>query len=143
MARIEKTIIINAPIEKVFNYVEDSNNLPEIWSSLVEVKDVERIPNGGTKFGWMYKMTGVRFEGTTETTEYVANQRLVTKNKGGVSSIITWTFESEDGGTKLTIEVDYTVNIPVLRKLAETLLVKLNENEADLLLANLKAKMET
>ena len=136
-----KTIIISAPVEKVFNYVEDPTNLPEIWSSLVEVKDVERLPNGGTKLGWVYKMTGVRFEGTTETTEYVANQRLVTKNKGGVSSIITWTFESEDD-TKVTFEVDYTLNIPVLRKLAEPLLVKLNENEADLLLSNLKAKME-
>lgn len=143
MARIEKIIIINAPIEKVFNYVEDPTNLPEIWSSLVEVKDVERLPNGGTKYGWLYKMTGVRFEGTTETTEYVTNQRLVTDNKGGVSCIIAWTFKSEDSSTKLTFEVDYTVNIPVLRKLAEPLLVKLNENEADLLVGNLKAKMET
>ena len=37
---------------------------------------------------------------------------------------------------------DYTVHLPVLRKLAESFLVRANENEGDVLLANLEAKME-
>jgi len=142
MAKVEKTITINAPVEKVFGYVEEPANLPEIWPSLVEAKDVQRLPNGGTSFRWVYKMTGVRFEGTSEDTEYVANQRVVSKTKGGIESTVTWTFQPEAGGTKVTYEAEYTVPIPLLGKLAESFIVKQNEREAELILANLKARME-
>ena len=142
MAKVEKTITINAPIEKVFGYVEEPTNLPEIWPSLVEAKDVQRLPNGGTSFRWVYKMAGVRFEGTSEDTDYVANQRVVSKTKGGIESTVTWTFQPEAGGTKVTYEAEYTVPIPLLGKLAEAFIVKQNEREAELILANLKARME-
>jgi uncharacterized membrane protein len=142
MARVERTITINAPVEEVFSYAEDPTHLPEIWPSMVEVKDVERLPNGGTKLGWVYKMAGMRFEGTSETIEYVANQRTVSENKGGIESTIIWTYEPADGGTKVTFEAEYTVPIPLLGKLAESLIVKQNEREATALLANLKDRME-
>jgi uncharacterized membrane protein len=142
MAKVEKAITINAPVEKVCGYIKEPTNLPEIWPSMVEVKDVQRLPNGGTSFRWVYKMAGMRFEGTTEDTEYVPNQRVVSKSTGGIESTFTWTFQPEDGGTKLTVEVEYTVPIPLLGKLAEAFIVKQNEREAELLLANLKAKME-
>jgi uncharacterized protein YndB with AHSA1/START domain len=141
-ARVEKSITINAPVEKVFGYVEEPANLLEYWPSMVEVKDVEPLPNGGAKFGWVYKMAGMRFEGTSEAIEYVANQRTVTENKGGIEGRVTWTYESEDGGTKVTFEAEYTVPIPLLGKLAESLIVKQNEREAETLLANVKARME-
>lgn len=143
MPKIERTIIINAPVEKVFDYWAEPTNVPEFWPSLVEVKDVQQLPNGGNSFRWVYKMAGMRFEGTSEETEHIANQRTVTKNKGGIESTITMMFQPEDGGTKLTLQTEYTVPVPLLGRLAEAVIVKLNENETDLLLANLKATMET
>jgi uncharacterized membrane protein len=142
MAKVEKAITINAPVEKVCGYINEPTNLPEVWPSMVEAKDVQRLPNGGNRFRWVYKMAGVRFEGTSEDTEVIANQRVVSKSTGGIESTFTWTFQPEDGGTKLTVEVEYTVPIPLLGKLAEAFIVKQNEREAELLLANLKAKME-
>jgi uncharacterized membrane protein len=142
MAKIEKAITINAPVEKVFGYVDEPTNLPEIWSSIVEVKDVQRLPNGGTSFRFVYKMAGVRLEVTSEDIEHIPNQRVVSKTKGGIESTFTWTFQPEAGGTKVTAESEYSVPIPLLGKLAEAFIVKLNENEAELVLANLKAIME-
>ena len=142
MAKVKRTITINAPVDKVFGYWEEPSNRPEVWPSLVEIKDVRRLPSGGHSMRWVYKMAGVRLEGTTETTEYVANQRIVEKTKGGLESTLTWTFQPEDGGTKMTSEVEYKVPIPVLGKLAEAVIVKLNEHDADAVLANLKARME-
>ena len=80
MARIKKSITINAPVEEVFGNVEEPANVPEYWPSVIEVKDVEQLPNGGTKSGWVYKMAGVRFEGSSEAIEYIPNQRTVTDN---------------------------------------------------------------
>ncbi len=144
MVKAVKSITIKAPVEKVFDYLSEPTNLPEIWPSLVEIKDVQKLPSGGTRNRWAYKMAGIRLEGTSESvdTECVPNQRLVSKTKGGAESTITWMFQPEAGGTKVTFEGEYTVPIPVLGKLAEAIIVKMNEHEGELILANLKARME-
>lgn len=142
MAEIKRSISINAPVEKVFAHIEDPVNFPEVWPSMVEVKDVEELPTGGRKFNWVYKMLGIHLEGTSETTEYVANQRIVTKGTGGVASTFVWEFLPEGEGTKLNVSIEYIVPVPVLGKLAEGLIVKLNEREADTLMANLKDRLE-
>ena len=142
MPKTETSITIKAPVEKVFGYISEPTNLPEIWPSLVEIKDVQSLPNGGHANRWVYKMAGIRLEGSSEDIEYVANQRVVSRTKGGVESTQTWILQPEGGGTKVTFEVEYTVPIPVLGKLAEAIIVKMNENEGDVILANLKARME-
>jgi len=142
MVKMVKTINIKAPVEKVFDYISEPTNLPEFWPSLVEVKDVQRLPSGGTKNRWVYKMAGIHLEGTSEDAEHIPNQRLVSKTKGGVESTQTWVFQPEAGGTKVTFEIEYTVPIPVLGKLAEAVIVKMNDHEGELILANLKARME-
>ena len=141
MAKLTKSIIINAPVEKVFSYGSDSTNLPEIWPSLVEIKDVKHLPDGRTTDSWTYKMAGMQLKGTT-ITEYVENKSVISKTEGGVKSTQIWTFEPENGGTKVTFEVEYTVPIPVIGKLAEAIVVKMNDHEGDVLLANLKSRME-
>ena len=142
MPKMEKTITIDAPIEKVFGYLDEPTNLPEIWPSVVEVKDVQRLPNGGTSFRDVYKMVGVRFEGTSEDTEYVANQRMVNKTKGGIEGTTIFMFQPEAGGTKVTYEFEGDVPIPVLGKPAEAVIVRQTERETELMLANLKDRME-
>jgi len=39
MATIDKEVIINAPLDKIFSYVSKPSNLPQIWPSLVEIKN--------------------------------------------------------------------------------------------------------
>lgn len=142
MAKVNKSITINVPVEKVFNYATDQTNMPEIWPSMVENKVLERLPNGGTKSQYVYKMAGMRFEGISVDTEFVPNQRTVSKTEGGIDSVITWEYQSEGETTKVTFGAEYTVPIPLLGKLAEAFIVKQNENEAEAILANLKARME-
>ena len=142
MRKAVKSITIKSPVEKIFDYISEPTNLPEIWPSLIEIKDVQRLPDGNINNRWVYKMAGVRFEGTSEGVESVANQRIVSKTKGGVESTQTWMFQSEGDETKVTIDMEYTIPIPLLGKLAEAIIVKMNEHEGELLLSNLKARME-
>ena len=142
MATIHKSLTVQAPAAKIFSYVNNPVNLPEFWPSVIEVKDITKLPNGGNSFGWVYKMAGRRFEGTSEDTEYVENERTVTESKGGINSTITFTYEPEEGGTKVTIHTEYTVPIPLIGKIAESFILKQNEQETETLLVNLKARME-
>ena len=142
MATIKNSININAPVEKVFEDLTPEH-LPEVWPSLVEVNNIQELPNGGFSWDWVYKMAGMRFTGSSEHTEVVPNERTVSLSTGGIDSTITWEYQPVDGGTKFTTTVEYKVPIPLLGKLAESIIVKMNENESNVLLANVKAMMET
>lgn len=144
MAVVEKSAEINAPVEKVFSYLEESESNVEWLPGMMEVKDIAKTEGQvGTHFRWTYKMAGLRFEGETTVTEHIPNRKIVTQSKGGIRSTWTFTFEQQDGGTKLTIKVDYTVPVPVLGKLAEAIVLKQNEREAALALSNIKERMES
>jgi uncharacterized membrane protein len=143
MAKLEKSVTINAPVEKVFAYMGDPMSQLEWLPSMEEVKDVTTTEEGvGTHFRWVYKMAGMSFNGETTVTEHVQDQRRVIQSKGGIDSTWIWTFEPHDGGTKLSLNLEYTVPIPVLGKLAEKLVLKQNEREAEKAMKNIKAKLE-
>jgi len=143
MESVENSVVIRAPVEKVFAYLDDPTHEPDFWPSLVEIRDVESLPEGGHRNRWTYKMAGIRLEGTGEDIERVENKRLVTKTTGGTDSVQTWTLEPQGPDTKVTFRVEYTVPIPVLGKLAEAVIVKLNKHEGDVILENLKAILES
>jgi uncharacterized protein YndB with AHSA1/START domain len=143
MVKIDRTVIINAPVEKVFAYMTNPANLPEIWPCLVEVNDLHQTREGtGTTYNWVYKMAGTHFEGTAEITEFIPNQRLVIKDEGGIRAIRTITLQPVEGGTKYTLQMDYVLPPSLLGKLDPGFVQRLNECEADVVMANLKVRME-
>jgi len=76
MAKINKDIMINAPLEKIFDFVDNPDNLGQIWPSLLLVKNKQLLANGGSSFEYLYKMAGKQLEGTAEYTDRVANSWL-------------------------------------------------------------------
>jgi uncharacterized membrane protein len=141
MPRINNSININAPVEKVFAYVADPMNIPEWMVGMTEVMDVTGS-GVGLRYHWKYKMAGVPLKGESTRTEHVPNERLVVESKEGIPSTFTFTFAPHEGGTKLDMDVDYTIPIPVLGKLAEKLVLKRNQREMVLNNQNIKERME-
>ena len=142
MIQAKKQIHIDAPVDKVFAFAIVPENLLEVWPSLMKVDNIEGSLTEGFNWDWQYKMAGMSFRGHTDTIEFVPNERVKTENKEGISSTFVWDYRVEDGGTRIDVMVEYTVPIPVLGKLAEKVVIKMNDNEMDTLLANLKAAME-
>lgn len=141
MARIKRSITIKAPVETVFAYVTDPTSLPE-W--MVGVMDVRDVSGSGSDlhFHWKYRMVGIPFSGETKFIEYVPNERSVSESKGGIPSTFRWTFTPEAGATRVDLDLEYTVPVPVLGKLAENLVLKRNEREADLWMENIRERLE-
>jgi uncharacterized membrane protein len=142
MTTLKKTIVVNVPAEKIYNYVQDPLTALEYWPSMMDIRDIQKLPNGGSKFHWTYKMAGMRLEGTSEDTELIPNRKAVSKSTGGIDSVVTWSFEPAGGGTRVDFSVDYTIPMPVIGKLAESVIVKLNDHEATTIVANIKARLE-
>jgi hypothetical protein len=86
-------------------------------------------------------MAGMNFNGSSEHVEYVENERTVSKSTG-IESTITWSYEPVGSGTKMTAETEYRIPVPLLGKVAEAFVTKVNENESETILVNLKARLE-
>jgi uncharacterized protein YndB with AHSA1/START domain len=141
MATVQTSINISAPVEKVFAYVTDPMTVTDWMVGMMEVSNVTGS-GASLRYNWKYKMAGVPLRGESTRNEYVPNERLVSENKEGIRSTFAFTFAPHEGGTKLEMKVDYTIPIPVLGKLAEKLVLKRNEREADLWMENIKDNME-
>lgn len=74
--------------------------------------------------------------------EVISEQARVIKSTGGILSTWTWTFKPENGKTLVNLVVEYTIPVPVLGKVAEQLVLRQNEREADLAITNLKERLE-
>lgn len=142
MIKIRRFISIDAPLERVYEFMTNPDRLPEIWPSLIEVSNVKTKPDGGHSFDWVYKMAGVKFNGRSETTEVVKNDHYVVKNEKGITSTFRWSFAGENGHTKVTMDCEYEIPSPLLAKIAKPFIERLNEHEARIVLDNLKARME-
>ncbi|MFC2056509.1 SRPBCC family protein [Chloroflexota bacterium] len=138
MITIGEAVAISAPVDKIFSYISTPTNLPKFWPSLVEVTDVQSLPKGGYKVRYVYKMAGMHFKGTGEYTEIVPNKSLVIVTKGGISSVLTWMFRSQANITRVSLTVNYKIPVPLLGKLAEATVKKMNEQELASLLVNLR-----
>jgi ribosome-associated toxin RatA of RatAB toxin-antitoxin module len=142
MAKLSRTTTVHARADDVFHFLEDKTHFPEFWPSMMEVSDIRDLPNGGKQLHWKYKMAGLRLDGDSEEIEFIPNRKLVAKSQKGIESTVTWLLDGHGDDTDLTFEVDYKVPVPVLGKLAEKVVVKLNEHEADAVIANIKTQIE-
>ncbi len=144
MEKIKRTVFIEVPPAKVFGYLMDPKNLPEIWPSMVEVSNVKTKSGGkaGTN-DFTYKMAGVKFHGRAEFTDVEHGRLIEWKSEGGIKSTIRWTMEPHGTGTDLIDEVEYEMPATLLTRLAAPFVRRINEHEADSCVKNLKVRMET
>ncbi|MFC1898948.1 hypothetical protein ACFLXP_01230 [Chloroflexota bacterium] len=54
MTTIGEALTINTSVEKIFNYVSTPDNLPKFWPGLVEIADVQSLPEGGYTTRYVY-----------------------------------------------------------------------------------------
>jgi uncharacterized protein YndB with AHSA1/START domain len=142
MAHIEKSVLIEAPVEKVFAYANDLTRITEWWPLEVRSSTHQRVEKGA-KLDWSYRMMGVKFDGTSEYLEVVPNQRVNVKNTGGIPSTFDHRYVNEGGKTRVSMVVDYEVPGKLLGKIADRLVVeRVNASAAENVLANLKAICE-
>jgi len=141
MASWKNSIVIHAPADRVFAYVDDPMNLVEWLPSMVEIRNV--IGTGaGQQQEWTYKMAGLLLRGQATVVEHVPNKSAVHQTIGMISSDFGYAVESHEEGSVLTLEVEYSVPIPVLGKLAEHIALRRNQREFQIGLENVKEVLE-
>jgi uncharacterized membrane protein len=142
MAHIEKSVTIDAPVDRVFAYVTDIQSIPQWWPIEVRNATAERAAKG-VKYDWTYRMLGIPFHGTSEHVEVQPGERILIQSTGGIPNTLEYRLASQEGKTVVTMTMDYTVPGSVLGKLADKLVIeRVNDNAAANIMANLKTICE-
>ena len=137
MVSVRKSVVISAPPDRVFDYVTEPSTMAEWLTKMVEVRDV--VGTGeGQQYEWTYKYAGLLLRGQSVVVQHVPNRLAVSQSIGMIGS--TWTFrvEPHEEGSTLTIEVEYSIPIPVLGKIAEHVAVRLDARDLETSLSNVQ-----
>ena len=132
MRRIHRTIDIKAPVQRVYEFINQPSNLPGVWPHMVSVSNIVPREGGASDFDWVFKMGGVHFNGHAFVEQARPGEYARIRTEGGIPSLFVWSYTGLDGsGTRLTVDVEYSLPTPVIGKIAEALLTKSNERDLD------------
>lgn len=133
---------IKAPVERVFDYVTDFRKYSEWQEGIIESS---QTPDGPTRLGTKFKtartLFGRKLEAGGEVTQFEPNSKFGFKTTSGpVNFTLSQTFESVDGGTRMTVHVEAEAS--GFFKLAEGLLASNMKKQFEDQTVKLKAILE-
>lgn len=143
MVSVSESIHVDAPVETVFDFLDDPRNHAEVTPSLAEVRNIEPLENGGKRVEHTYSMAGISLDGELVEERHEDNERMVFEMSGGLSGEITIETEEANGGTEITYSATYELPGRVLSSVAEPFVRKYNERELRTTLENTKTRIET
>ena len=143
MAYVERSILIEGPIEKVYELAKDMEAYPDFMPDVESVKVIEREPHR-TVTEWETSVDGTpilwteedRFDDENFVIDYHLIEGDLDKFEG------QWRFVRSGSATQVILTVDYDFGIPELTNLiGPTLEQKVGEN-SEMMLAGMKRRIE-
>lgn len=147
MPRVESSVIINGPPDKVFALARDIESFPEFMPDLKKVTILEKNPDGNrvvSEFVGFIKDFRITIKWVEEDEwDEQAKTCKFKLVKGDFKSYSgMWTFEPADGGTKYTSVIDFEYEIPLIGPIIKSLVAKLMKQNVDNMLNAIKDKVE-
>ncbi|MGH9360941.1 MAG: SRPBCC family protein [Thermoanaerobaculia bacterium] len=142
MPHVERKGKVDAAPPEAFAFVADRGHAPEWVPNLTRVWDLEpREPQVGQRWKWEYELLGMSFEGEGEMTELEPGRRCRFRTKGLLASTWTYTVEPADGGSEVTVAVDYELPDTLWGRIGDRVaFARMNEGQAEKLIANLQRR---
>src|SRR4030042_5855260 len=112
MTEIKKTIMIDAPVSKVFGYASNYLKWSEFFEGLSDVKPLtETTHDNGAKFIYRVKMMGMKVTVGTEFQQFKENEGWIGKSFKGLEHQTQWIFKDLNGSTEFTYIQKYVLPI--------------------------------
>jgi carbon monoxide dehydrogenase subunit G len=142
MARIEESVEIKRPADKVFAFTTDAKTWTKWQSTFPDAEQTSQGAVGvGTTFKGSIRMMGLTMKWTAKAIEYETNRKF---GKNIVCGPITNeqhnTYDPIEGGTKFTIV--YNMKVGGLMKLFSPMIVSSTRKALQKALGNLKSVLE-
>ena len=142
MNEFEIVTVINRPVEEVFTALQDLDKAPRWNPGLTEVRQTSNGPLGvSSTMVYVGRFLGRSYESPSVCTEYIANQRFVSRTTSGPFHLeVENTVEAADGATRLSSL--YRGESRGFFKLAEPVVIRLTRKHFETAAENLKALLE-
>ena len=145
MPRVECSIIINGPIEKVYACAKDVESFPEY---MPDVKNIQILERDGARVITEWTASIPDFGMTVKWTEEDiwddeakrCDFKLVKGDYASYSG--NWTFTEVDGGVRFDSVVDYEYDVPLIGTLIKGLIQRKVKENVDKILEAVKKKVE-
>jgi uncharacterized protein YndB with AHSA1/START domain len=125
MTRIERSIIIPAPVEDVFSYAADYRTWATWFDGASDVRASAAIAQGnGARYAYRVRMMGVSASVETEVHDFVVNSGWRGVATRGVPHETSWICREVEEGTSLTYSLEYRLPVPLLGSIVESLLMR-------------------
>ena len=103
MNEIKRSIKVEAPVNKVFEYASNYLNWPEFFEGVSDVKPItETTHSNGAKFVYKVKVLGMNVTVGTEFHQFRENEGWIGKSFKGIQHQTQWIFEKSNGNTEFT-----------------------------------------
>lgn len=147
-----RTVHIDAPVEKVFDHVQDPRNFFAAFPGS-HGEPPPGLSGGaggvGSTYPWRsdlfgFRLGGGRFstsvEGVLTREEYVPNERIVDHSSTGPTW--TFTFQPDSTGTTVSLGFEYSTRVPLMDKVVDRVAWH-GDRDLDETLQSLKAAIES
>jgi coenzyme Q-binding protein COQ10 len=125
MTRIERSIIIEAPIKDVFSYAADWRKWSDWFEGVSNFKATTEVEQGnGARYAYKARMMGISAKVETEIHDFVRDKGWTGIATKGMPHRTYWIFESIGDKTKFTYALEYKLPLPFLGSLLDSLIMK-------------------
>ena len=137
MERIEKTVLISAPAEKVFSLIEKFEEIPNFSSAISEV-----ICESDKISLWKIEIGGITLDWRAELLEKKAPNRLSWRSISGLQNRGGYELEQIDGKTKVNFFMEYQLPSRVLERVLHVPMDRIIEEIYSEILTNIQNELE-
>jgi uncharacterized membrane protein len=125
MSRVEASVEIKAPVTDVFAYTSDYRRWEEWWEGVRDFRPTTEVTRGnGTRYAYKAWIAGLKMGLETEIYDFVENVGWRGAATKGPPHRTQWVFEKKGDSTRLTYILEYSLPIPLLGPLLDSLLMR-------------------
>jgi carbon monoxide dehydrogenase subunit G len=125
MSEIHKSVTIDAPADKVYEFVDNPENFSKYVPNVERVVDIKRSEGRvGDSFRVIYKVMGVTFDEKFTVTEHQPPRKAGSRFEGGMRGTFDWSFETQGQQTKTSVDVRYELAGGALGKAIDALVLE-------------------
>ncbi|MCK3683192.1 SRPBCC family protein [Maribellus sp. YY47] len=115
MTKIAHSVLLNTPLEEVFEYASDWKKWEEWFEGVSDFQSISEVEKGkGAKYRYKAKMMMFKYEIEAEVYEYTENVGFKVVGIKGPPYKSFWNFEVIDGKTKFTYGLEYSISTPII-----------------------------
>lgn len=111
--RIHQTIVIDRPPKEVFRLVGALDRYPEFFAGITKWDPKSEERSGvGARYRVLMQIGSIQAGGTLRVTEWEDNRGIVWESETGIQLTGRSEIESEGAGTRVNLEIDFTLPGP-------------------------------